>query len=155
MMDIKFIKAMSRDIKTLIDINNKSYKSDYIRYGQCPGYNVTKDQMSKALCDRNTQKYLIYKSKTAIGEISVKKIDDGVYYLGNLCVIPEYQRKGIGKSAIEFIMNEYKDFKKITLITPLDKIQNINFYKKCGFKITGEEFNGKVKMARFTKMKEL
>ena len=79
------------------------------------------------------------------------KKDDGLYYLGALCVIPEYQRQGIGCKLLEFIKDKYKDWKKIELVTPADKEKNISFYtKKCGFKIDSEEMDGSVRIYHFS-----
>ena len=52
-------------------------------------------------------------------------MENGIYEVGCLCVIPEYQKKRIGTSAIEFIKKYYDDWKKFTLITPMDKSENI------------------------------
>ena len=85
-----------------------------------------------------------------IGCISFKEIESSVYEIGCLCVIPEFQRKGIGGSAIEFVKSHFKDWKKFTLNTPADKRENISFYtEKCGFKIQAFEMDSKVKVARF------
>ncbi|MEA4888679.1 MAG: GNAT family N-acetyltransferase [Clostridiaceae bacterium] len=77
------------------------------------------------------------------------KIYNGEYYLGCLCVIPEYQGKGIGTHAVKFILNYYADWEKIMLVTPADKEENLIFYKKCGFTIDGAEMDGKVSVVRF------
>lgn len=39
-MNIRFKKAVKEDCELLIEINNKAYYADYIRYGECPGYNI-------------------------------------------------------------------------------------------------------------------
>ena len=65
-------------------------------------------------------------------------------------MIPEFQGKGIGTKAMEFAKSYYKDWKKITLVTPVDKSQNVKFYtEKCGFKIEGFEMDGSVKVYKF------
>lgn len=49
-----------------------------------------------------------------------------------------------------FAKSNYKDWKKFTLITPVDKEENVRFYtKKCGFKIAVTEMDGNVKVVRF------
>lgn len=40
------------------------------------------------------------------------------YEIGYLCVIPEYQGKGIGTQAIKFVTAYYKDGDKFTLTIP-------------------------------------
>ncbi|HCW53122.1 MAG TPA: GNAT family N-acetyltransferase [Clostridium sp.] len=104
--------------------------------------------MTKSLEDENIEKHIFYVNNKPVGFTSVAKKEQNKYYLGNLAIIPEYQHKGIGKAAIDFILNKYLDLKELTLVTPADKIENINFYtKKCGFKIIGTEIDGNVKVA--------
>lgn len=74
----------------------------------------------------------------------------GVYELSCLCIVPEYQGKGLGTQAVRFIKTLYEDWKKITLVTPLDKKENVKFYtEKCGFHIVSIEKGGNVELARF------
>ena len=73
-----------------------------------------------------------------------------MYEIGCLCVRPEFQGKGIGTSAVAFAKSHYEDWKKFTLITPVDKEENVRFYtEKCGFKIAATEMDGNVKVVRF------
>ncbi len=61
------------------------------------------------------------------------------------------QRKGIGHQLIEFMKTQYSDWKKIELITQIDKEKNVNFYtKKSGFKIDNEEMDSSVKVYHFS-----
>lgn len=67
-----------------------------------------------------------------------------------MCVVPEFQGKGIGTQAIRFVTSHYRDWDKITLVTPIDKKENVKFYtEKCGFNIVSMEMDGNVKVARF------
>ncbi|MCR4954220.1 MAG: GNAT family N-acetyltransferase [Treponema sp.] len=144
-MDVKIKKATTEDAEVLVDIYNKAFYEDFVEYGQCPGYGKSVSDMTKSI--NETSKYIAYVGLAAVGAISVLKKDDGLYYLGALCVIPEYQRKRIGYKLLEFIKEQFKDWKKIELVTPADKEKNINFYtKKCGFKIDSEEMDGTVKV---------
>ncbi|WP_242940119.1 hypothetical protein [Ruminococcus flavefaciens] len=44
----------------------------------------------------------------------------------------------------------YDDWEKLTLVTPLDKKENVKFYtEKCGFRIVSIETDGNVELARF------
>ena len=51
-----------------------------------------------------------------------------MYEVGCLCVIPEYQGKGIGTQAIRFVKSIYEDWERLTLVTPIDKKENVKFY---------------------------
>ena len=147
-MDLQIRRATAEDAHILVDIYNKAFYEDYVKYGECPGYGRSVSDMIKSI--NETSKYIAYVGAGPVGAISVLKKDDGLYYLGALCVIPEYQRQGIGFQLLEFIKEQYKDWDRIELVTPADKEKNINFYtKKCGFKIDYEEMDRAVKVYHF------
>jgi hypothetical protein len=51
---------------------------------------------------------------------------------------------------MEFAKSYYTDWRSFTLITPVDKSENVRFYtEKCGFDIRTEEMDGNVKVVRF------
>ena len=148
-LDLEIKAATTEDAQLLVDIYNKAFYEDFVIYGQCPGYGRTVDDMIKSI--NETSKYIACVGSNAVGAISVLKKDDGLYYLGALCVIPEYQRQGIGYKLLEFIKEQNKDWKKIELVTPADKEKNVSFYtKKCGFTIDGEEMDGSIKLYHFS-----
>ena len=152
-MDIQIKKASSKDARVLVNIYNKAFYEDYVKYGVCPGYGRSVSDMEKSIDE--VPKYIAELDSNFVGAISVLKKGDGLYYIGALCVIPECQRKGIGRKLLEFIKEEYKDWKRIELVTPADKEKNINFYtKKCGFSIDYEEMDGSVKVYHFSLNKE-
>ena len=148
-MNIQIKAATIEDAEVLVDIYNKAFYEDFVKYGECPGYGKSVSDMEKSI--NETLKYIAYDGENPVGAISVLKKDDGVYYLGALCVIPEYQRQGIGHKLLEFFKEQNKDWKKIELVTPADKEKNISFYtKKCGFNIDYEETDGSVKLYHFS-----
>ena len=148
-MDLEIKAATTEDAELLVDIYNKAFYEDFLKYGECPGYGKSVSDMEKSI--NETLKYIAYVGENPVGAISVMKKDDGVYYLGALCVIPEYQRMGIGQELLEFFKDQNKDWKKIELVTPADKEKNISFYtKKCGFNIDYEEIDGSVKLYHFS-----
>lgn len=146
-MEIK--KAILEDAEILIKIYNEAFYEDFVRYGQCPAYNRSVDDMKKSIID--IPKYIAYHDSTPIGVISVKDNGEGEYYIGCLCVIPKFQRQGIGYKLIEFMKTQYSDWKKLELVTPIDKEKNVKFYtEKCGFTIDNEEMDGSVKLYHFS-----
>lgn len=148
-MDLEIKAVTAEDAEPLVDIYNKAFYEDFLKYGECPGYGKSVSDMEKSI--NETSKYIAYVGSAAVGAISVLKKDTGLYYLGALCVIPEYQRKGIGYKLLEFIKEQNKDWKKIELVTPADKEKNVSFYtKNCGFTIDGEEMDGSVKLYHFS-----
>ena len=147
-MKIEFRKADLADAELLIDIYNSSFYNDHIKYGECPAYGKTIEMMRRSIAD--FPKFLILCDEKAVGCISCKELQKGIYEVGCLCVVPEFQRKGIGTSAMEFVKSYYTDWNKFTLVTPADKSENVLFYiEKCGFYIQSLEMDGNVEVARF------
>ena len=147
-MEIKYRRATIGDAELLISIYNSSFYSDYIKYGECPAYGKTKKMMESSII--NFPKFIILCDGKPVGCLSCKNLGMGTYEIGCLCVIPEYQGKGIGSQAIKYAKAYYKDWNKFTLITPADKMENVKFYtEKCGFDIDSTELDGNVKVVRF------
>ena len=147
-MKITYRKAEIADAELLIEIYNSAFYRDYQKYGECPAYGKTKEMMVKSILDY--PKFLILYHDKPVGCVSCKQVEAGIYEIGCLCVVPEYQGKGIGTQAIQFITSNYKDGNTFTLITPIDKKENVKFYtEKCGFAIVSTEMDGNVTVARF------
>lgn len=148
-MNVRFEKATINDAETLIEVRNKSFYEDYIKYGECPGYNISKEDMANSILNRIA--YKIICDNQVVGNISIRDNKDGTYYIGCICVIPDYENKGIGQRAIRFIESEFPDASVWTLQTPADKERNHYFYKKMGYTIVKEFIEGSVKLVEFKK----
>ena len=61
-----------------------------------------------------------------------KDKDSNTFEIGNICVKPEYQNKGIGTAVLKEIIFENKD-KNIRLQVFKTNEKAINLYKKMGF----------------------
>lgn len=149
-MFIEYRKANLEDAELLVDIYNASFYSDYVKYGECPGYGKTKEMMEQSIID--TPKFIITCDGMPVGAISCQKIGEAIYEVGCLCIIPEFQGKGIGTQAVQYVLSYYNDWKKVMLITPANKKENVKFYtEKCLFQIESIEMDGKVEVYRFVR----
>ena len=147
-MKIEFREAVAADAGLLIEIYNSAFYKDFIRYGECPAYGRSLEEMRRSILE--FPKFVILCDGIAVGCISCKAVGSGVYEVGCLCVKPEFQGRGIGTAAVAFAKSHFEDWKKFTLITPVDKEENVRFYtEKCGFKIAATEMDGNVKVVRF------
>lgn len=145
---IQFRKADRNDAELLIDLYNAAFYSDFVKYGECPAYGRTKEMMEESIA--HYPKFIILHDGMPVGCVSCKETKAGVYEVGCLCVIPAYQGRGIGRQAVAFIKQYYRDWQQFTLVTPVDKEENIRFYtEKCGFEIVSAEMDGHVQVARF------
>ena len=153
-MNIEFREAKLEDAALLVEIKDASFYSDFVKYGECPGYGNTVEMMEKSIVDY--PKFIIMCDDVPVGCISCTKLSEGEYEVGCLCVIPEYQGRGIGRSAMEYVFPYYSDWEKITLVTPADKEENVKFYtEKCGFDIEDTEKDGSVRLYRFLKCRNM
>ncbi|MDP4088494.1 MAG: GNAT family N-acetyltransferase [Bacillota bacterium] len=148
-MNVKFERAAIEDVEELINVRNQSFYSDYVKYGECPAYNLSIESMTNTILNRIV--YKIICDHRIIGNISIRDNQDNTYYLSCLCVIPDYENKGIGQAAMKFIGSEFPYAVSWTLITPADKERNQYFYKKAGFNIVDEQMDGSVKVVVFEK----
>ena len=142
-MELTYKNAEIKDAEMLIDIYNSAFHDDYIRYGHCPAYGRTKEDMEQSIKD--FPKIIAYAQDKAVGVISYNEEAPGKYYIGCLGVIKEEQGQGIGTSLMNFFMDDHPDWNEITLVTPKDNEANIRFYtERFGFNITGDEDDGNV-----------
>ena len=79
--------------------------SDYLRFGACPGYGKTIEMMEESI--RLYPKHIIWCDNKPVGCISCHQIRPQESEIGCLCVIPEYQGKGIGTQAARFAQKYY------------------------------------------------
>lgn len=136
------------DADVLVEIYNSAFYDDYIRYGQCPAYGRTRENMEQSVKDY--PKIIAYDQDRPIGVISYKEEGPGKYYIGCLAVLKEEQGRGVGTQLLKHFMSEHPDWNELTLVTPKDNERNIRFYtERFGFKITGEEDDGKVTVLWF------
>ena len=142
------------DADVLVKIYNSAFYDDFIRYGQCPAYGRSRENMEQSVKDY--PKIIAYDQGMPIGVISYKEEGPGKYYIGCLAVLKEEQGRGVGTQLLKHFMSEHPDWNEITLVTPKDNERNIRFYtERFGFKITGEEDDGKVTVLWFRLSREV
>ena len=100
-MNIRFEHASVEDADALISVQDKSFYADFTRYGVCPGYNRSHDSMVESIVRNHV--YKILHDDTVIGDIIIRDNGNEDYYLGCICVIPEYENQGVGQAAMRFI----------------------------------------------------
>jgi len=147
-MNLEYVYAQKDNALLLKDLYDRSFYDDYIRYGECPAYGRTEEQMQQSI--EKIPKEIILCDDIPVGVISVQDKGNGEFYIGCLCVVPGYQGKGIGTQAFRHILHSLPDWRKITLITPVDKTENVRFYtEKCGFQLGDITLDGNVEVVTF------
>ncbi len=135
-MNILFKKADIEDAHRLLEVQKMSFYEDYVDYGECPGYEHSIEDMKNII--KTSITYKIIHNNMIIGDIVVRKRENNNYYLGGICIIPEYQNFSIGKKAIMYIEQNNPDAVCWELETPSDRYRNHHFYEKMGYKKIGE-----------------
>ncbi|MDD4353948.1 MAG: N-acetyltransferase [Candidatus Nanoarchaeia archaeon] len=90
---------------------------------------------------KNSKVFLIKDNKKKIGTISYEVKSKGHAYINGFTVHPSVRNKGIGKKAMEYIINNVKGFSKITLVTHPKNLPALIIYLKAGFYIYGYKNN--------------
>lgn len=77
-MKIEYKHATLEDAKTLVEIYNRSFYEDYIRFGQCPAYGKSIEQMEESIKD--FPKEIILYDNQPVGVISVENKENVKFY---------------------------------------------------------------------------
>lgn len=123
--ELCFRPAEEKDVPLLTDLYDRAFLEDFQRYGQCPGYGRSQEQMRDSL--RRVPKQILLFGGVPVGVLSYERRDDGSVYLGCLCIVPEMQGRGLGTRAFAHMLEECPEVHRFELVTPADKVQNIAF----------------------------
>lgn len=91
-----------------------------------------KRRAEKYSADKNTFVYAC-KIDGVYAGIVVFRTENGTAEILDIAVKPEYRKKGIGKSLIDFILNQFP----VDTITAETDNEAVEFYKRCGFDVIG------------------
>jgi GNAT superfamily N-acetyltransferase len=89
-----------------------------------------------------------------VGSINIQILDEaGNYKLRTINVLPEYQAKGIGQTAIKIAESMFSDAKTWVLETLEDMPDNRHVYEKVGYEFTGvtEKINDRLTLVFYKK----
>ena len=66
----------------------------------------------------------------------VKQLSKATFEIKNIATYKRYQRQGYGYNILKFVLNHYKNKCETMYVGTGDSANIINFYKKCGFKLS-------------------
>ena len=129
-------KYENTDYEFVYEVKKNAYKK-YVeqcwgRWNEKEQRNRFKESMEKAI----DKTYIIMGDNERIGFYQGQVVNERTYYIENICIIPEYQGKGIGTEILKSILKEYSD-KNIEIQyfkqNPVGRL-----YEKLGFIPNGE-----------------
>jgi ribosomal protein S18 acetylase RimI-like enzyme len=85
----------------------------------------------------NTFFFIRYRDRI-IGSASFRMQDDGSAYIGNMAVDPIYQRHGVARAAMDFLVKQLGDTVRIELVTHPGNCRALRLYGSLGFKVEAE-----------------
>ncbi len=154
-MKVVFRQATIEDADILLEIQKKAFQESlelYKDYDTNPA-NESLEKMAHKI--RNHFYYVITADDNMVGGIHAYKKSNRHCYLNRIYIHPDYENKGIGSKAVEFILNheDFRDIELWTLDTPHKSYRNHSFYEKLGFVKTGEveEVSPELKLIHYEK----
>lgn len=132
---------ISSDIADIVhDIQKRSFKQlldKYHDYDVNPAMEsiyMVKEKMDRA----NTTAYIFKLNDVNVGWVRVTELAEVTYKISALCVLPEYQNRGIAQEALKQIESHYPKAQKWILDTILQEKGSCHLYEKLGYKKVGD-----------------
>lgn len=122
---MELIRATIKDVQTLLEIENTTIGLKiYSRW-------KNKDEMRKRFNEEVI--YLIRNGEDVVGDISYEIKSKDHADVSAIVIKPEFQRQGFAKEAMKLILDELKDFEKLTIEVHPDN-HSVKLYESFGFK---------------------
>ena len=125
-MNIFLQKADINDIPMLISIEQR------VSGARTYSPMLSKEEWCESL-QKNTT-YFIKNDTEIVGEISYEMKDGSHAHIDGLVVVPEFQNQGIGRKAMEILLDILKDISRIDLVTHPDNTHAVALYTSLGFR---------------------
>lgn len=94
------------------------------------------EMLDKFLDETKDKIKIILVNGNQAGFTNGKIIDNDNYEQGNICILPEYQNRGIGTSILKNTINKYKNKNIVLRVFKQNRAQEL--YKRLGFEIFDE-----------------
>ncbi len=136
MINIKLIPYKDEDYEFVFKVKKNAYKKYVEKYWGSWNEDEQRKYYENFITTVKNNAFIIMYEKTKIGFYNGEIISNGNYEIGNICILPQYQNKGIGSKILREKLKENKDrdieiqyFKQ----NPVGKL-----YKRLGFTQNGE-----------------
>lgn len=144
---ITFRNYKDNDYDFVYKVKKNAYKEYVIKYWNEWNEEIQRNYFDKFINNEKENSYIIQYDNIDIGFYNGNILENGNYEIGNICIIPEYQNKGIGTRILENLLALYKNTDielQCFKINPVKKL-----YERLGFNVYEEtEFHYKMKKVR-------
>ncbi|MBR1384640.1 MAG: GNAT family N-acetyltransferase [Ruminococcus sp.] len=140
-MEISISRFRDHDLDTVYEIQRAAYKPLYDKYrdDKTNPYMESKETVFRKYTRAGTVGYIFFADGVPCGAVRIN-IDE-VSKIGRvsaLCVLPEFQGRGIAQNALLEIERMHADINKWCLDTIQQEPGNCHLYEKLGYKKTGK-----------------
>ncbi len=140
--EVELTLATKRDAEVIHNLKREAFMPLYEKYHDDETNPAMEhlEETKRVLRQEYNQYWIIKYREENIGAIRICSEERGIYTVGPLFVVPEFQGKGIGTKAMELLFEIYEDAHlwKLELIVQ-EKAQR-HLYGKLGFERAGYEF---------------
>ncbi len=158
-MEIEVSPFRECDLDTVFEIQRTAFKALYEKYHDDSSnpYMESKETVLRKYTRECTSGYLFIIDAIAVGAVRINISDVNKNgRVSALCVLPQYQGRGIAQTALLEIERLHPDVERWFLDTILEEAGNCHLYEKIGYKKTGktEVINEKMTLVYYEKSKQ-
>ncbi|MBE5765067.1 MAG: GNAT family N-acetyltransferase [Clostridiales bacterium] len=140
------------EYSTIDEIRKRAFS---LYEGVLPNYNVNKSKGLNELQVKYGSLLSVYKialNGAIIGGVYLVQQSEFSWEVYKIFILPEKQGFGYGKQALLAVEKELSLAKELVLSTPNVFKEKIEFYKSCGYEVTGSEVNASgIELVTFSK----
>ncbi|GAA0127546.1 GNAT family N-acetyltransferase [Clostridium sp. CTA-19] len=151
------VKKISGDVADVIyNIQRKSFEpllNKYHDYDSSPAMESI-ERIREKIDRKNTTAYIFQLNDINVGYVRVMELEYMTYKISALCVLPEYQNKGIAQEGLKQIENYYYNAHKWILDTIFQEKGNCHLYEKLGYVKVGQlkQINERMTLINYEKV---
>lgn len=149
---------ISRDSASIVhEIQKISFKpllEKYQDYDMSPALE-TLDRIIEKIDRTNTKSYIFQLDEINVGWVRIIELEEMTYKVAALCILPEYQNRGIAQKVLKEIESYYPNARKWILDTILEEKGNCYLYEKLGYVKVGEVISINERMTLVNYVKEV
>lgn len=128
---VNLVPYTDEDYEFVYEVKKDAYKK-YVE--ECWGEWIEEDQrkyFENFINNVRDNAFIIMSGDTKIGFYNGEVLENGNYEVGNICIIPEYQSKGIGTKILKDKLEEYKNYDIELQYFKQNPVGNL--YRRLGF----------------------
>ena len=154
-MEVEVLPFQESDIETVFRIQRTAYKPLYEQYqDDISPYLESKETVLRKYSKEGTYGYIFAVNGVLVGAVRIIVYkEDKSGKVSALCVLPQYQGRGIAQQALLKIEELHGDIERWFLDTIQEEAGNCHLYEKLGYRKTGktEVINDKMTLVYYEK----